>query len=524
MRFSINANRIFYFAFFALMFVGLLVFPISHSGDGYGYAADSLQYKHDLPALLSPHHLLYLPWCNFFLPLWQSMGIDPLAGFTALNMIFCFGILETIRTWLMHYQVSESLTSILQWIVLGSFGLLRFALENETYIMPLFLALLGSYLLEVKSKSQANNLLGWSLLCLSVLFHQSYVFWLTAYMLKSLRNKQFMQPLLSVALVIGTYVWAAHITESPSLWSFVFHDVESGLVETRIGIKHAVFFTINLVRTLFQVHGNCLDILLQWRFLGLIGVGGLLLSLVSIFRLIKTSFVNRSQPLSTRLKIFKPCVNEPLFWAMMLHMAFAFYSVGNAEFMIMLFPLLVILWAKLNQKRDQSNLKRPLTGIGLGLWVYHFVFVLSPLFLCSFDDSGKIAKAMIQSSSNIAQNDDQNDPIRYIIISNQAKAIENAHEYFQRKNGQVIRENTLFYLPSSDNDVQKLSALIQQHRTAVVITDDSYMLPSNSHVSRAGMSNNPAFVQWIQQLHWNRWKAIDIASPRRKIQLYQLKN
>jgi hypothetical protein len=333
-----------------------------------------------------------------------------------------------------------------------------------------------------------------------------------------------MQPLLSVAVVIGTYVWAAHITESPSLWSFVFHDVESGLVETRIGIKHTVFFTINLVRTLFQVHGNCLDILLQWRFLGLIGVGGLLLSLVSIFRLIITSFVNRSQPLSTRFNIFKPCVNEPLFWALMLHMAFAFYSVGNAEFMIMLFPLLVILWAKLNQKRDQSHLNRPLTGIGLGLWVYHFVFVLSPLFLCSFDDSGKIAKAMIQSSSNIAQNDDQNDPIRYIIISNQAKAIENAHEYFQRKNGQVIRENTLFYLPSSDNDVQKLSALIQQNKTAVVITDDSYMLSSNSHVSRAGMSNNPAFVQWIQQLHWNRWKAIDIASPRRKIQLYQLKN
>ncbi|NBU04499.1 MAG: hypothetical protein EBT60_09430, partial [Bacteroidetes bacterium] len=78
MRFSINANRLIYFGFIAILMVSVLLFPITHSGDGWGYAADTLEFEGDFKSMLSPHHLLYMPWCSLWLPLIRFCHIDPI--------------------------------------------------------------------------------------------------------------------------------------------------------------------------------------------------------------------------------------------------------------------------------------------------------------------------------------------------------------------------------------------------------------------------------------------------------------
>ena len=164
MRFSINANRGIYFGFIAILLVGVLLFPITHSGDGWGYAADTLEFEGEFKSLLSPHHLLYMPWCSFWLPIFRFFHIEPIAGFTCLNFILCVFTLEVLRLWFLKLNTAASTAQLLIWFLLGSFGLLRFALDNETYIVPLFLALWGSY--RIENKEDKDSIMGWISLAL----------------------------------------------------------------------------------------------------------------------------------------------------------------------------------------------------------------------------------------------------------------------------------------------------------------------------------------------------------------------
>ena len=54
MRISINANRGFYFAFIAILMVSILLLPLTHSGDGWGYAADTLEFEESFGSMYHP--------------------------------------------------------------------------------------------------------------------------------------------------------------------------------------------------------------------------------------------------------------------------------------------------------------------------------------------------------------------------------------------------------------------------------------------------------------------------------------
>lgn len=488
----------------------ILLFPISHSGDGWGYAADTLEFQNNPSSLLSPHHLLYMPWCALWLPILQLLNIDPIAGFTFLNFALVVATLEVSRKWLLTLEVKHSLIQPMIWILLGSFGILRFALDNETYILPLFLAVTGSFLLE--KHDRRSKTLGWFALTFSVLFHQSYIFWFASFAAHSVLKRKWTFPLLFSLFIVAFYAICSRAVGSPSVLAFVLHDVQEGLVSTTIGPNNFLFTAINVCRTVFQIHGSALFLIKGWLFLSIIGLGGLLLSLLSLFRFCKGDFKNFNVPsIRKRLSLL---MAMPLFWANLLQLGFAFYSVGNAEFMVMLLPITIILMAKLGWFSREGINHSQLNGISLGMWVYHGVYVVLPLFLGSFSDIESTAHLITQQ----AQFSNAKDTV--LFISNQSKAIENACEYSWRTSNLEVPKNLIFNQASSEKDFEQIVQLTSR-KTISTYTDET-IIKAGSPFNRAKLSGNGEVVSWMRKQSWSKLQSNSIASPFREIAVYQL--
>lgn len=505
MRFSINANRGIYFGFIAILLVSVLLFPITHSGDGWGYAADTLEFQSDFRSLLSPHHLLYMPWCSFWLPIIRFFHIEPIAGFTCINFILCVLTLEVLRLWLLKLNTAASTAQLLIWFLLGSFGLLRFAFDNETYIVPLFLALWGSY--RIENKEDKDSIMGWISLALAVLFHQSYIFWFIAYAIPNLRKTKWIFPVLSGGLILFAYLLAAY-SSNESIGNYVVHDVNQGLVDTQIGPMNFLFTAVNLVRTIIQIHGSILFIISDWRLLSIMGFLGLFLLFISFLAFIWTLRSHRRNQIA-KTHIFKGTLS----WVFLFQLGFAFYSVGNAEFMVMLLPLAILLMAKAGLFSSNEKTGKPLMGITIGTWVYNSVFALIPLFLGSNSDAERLAEILNQKIPT-------NNTKKIVLISIEAKSIENAWEYIARSNGNEPTKNLLFNLGSSGKDIQELESLSKDTHVDILIYN-TFVL-SSMH-SRATARKNPMLERWISEQQWEPWQTTHIESPRREISLQRLR-
>lgn len=503
----------------------LLVFPTAHTGDGWGYAADVLEFNNQWSGLLSPHHLLYLPWCNIFLPIWKGLGIDPVAGFTSMNLIFMMGTLEIVYHWVVRLGKSKETAQGILWLLLFSHGLLRFALENETYIMPLFMALLGSYMLTFKQSAALQVVIGWLLLSLSVLFHQSYVFWFAVYFFQHVKSKKYHLPLASVLFILLSYIYSAEISNATSLFSFVFHDVEAGLVETEIGIQHVVFTLINAIRTLIQIHGSQLVVWNQDFWLAILGFSGLILFIGTIVIWIKNSYSLVSHQTAKSLKQtqenspFQSIFNDPLVWVFLLQLVFAFYSVGNAEFMVMLLPLLLILWAKHHQLSIQTSaIKLHLAAFGLGL--YHCVFVIIPLFSAGSNPTEEVGTALYTASQTPFTNP-SNQSNAWVFLSNNAKAVENFIEYRCRTENQTLPNSNKYIIASSQKSIKEIESYRNENSTQI-ITDESYFNQNPNQLNRAQLSQDPAVMEWFKTQKWKTWQPVVFDPGAIPVRLYYL--
>ena len=505
MRISINANRGFYFAFIAILMVSILLLPLTHSGDGWGYAADTLEFEESFGSMLSPHHLLYMPWCSLWLPLIRFLHIDPIAGFTFLNFALCALTLEILRAWLLKLNTTQSNAQWLIWFLLGSYGILRFAIDNETYVVPLFLAILGSYLIENKQQRTASA--GWVSLAFAVLFHQSYIFWFLAYALMAMKKGKWAAPILSGALIIFAYLLAASASNE-SIIHFIIHDVNQGLVDTEIGPLNFLFTAVNLIRTVFQIHGFSIFIIVAWPFMSIIGLGGLLLLVISSLTFVWRYILKRKTH-TTPIRIFKGTLS----WVFFLHLGFAFYSVGNAEFMVMLLPVATLLMAKAGLFSSDDKTTKSLMGMAIGTWVYHTVFVLIPMFLGSNSDVERFAEILNKQIPN-------NNTQKIVLISNHAKAIENAWEYQARMNGKEPPKNIIFNMGSSEKDIQEFKSLSKDSQVQILIHNSYIVSPI---LNRASAMQNPATMHWIESQQWEPWQSTYIESPRREISLWQLR-
>lgn len=307
------------------------------SADALCYAADA-RYGNNL---FLPHHLLYT-YFNHVLYRWVSAfaEVDALRFMALVNSLFAGAGLWVLYKLLGLRQ--QRLSPLLGTLFLGcSFGYMRFSVEAEAYIIPLFFSLLASYgYCRHITTGRQFPLVGMSVAAVvSVLFHQLYLFWMGALFvgLFVYNKRSALIFALFALLVPATYMAVVVFHEGlpcslGSLWRYLASYYYSGEGHLSITAVNLLLTPISFFRTFVQMHGNLM------YFTGIV----LFVVLAAVLALVLAVSVFRSW------RFFKPVFKrEQLFeWTMatafLLQLLFAFLSDGNAEFMVML-PALFVL-------------------------------------------------------------------------------------------------------------------------------------------------------------------------------------
>ena len=318
-----------------LAFTLLYILLPSHNNtaDAYGYAY-AIQSGVDL---FSPHHLLYNAFGRALLIVCSSFSITALPLMLVVNALFAGGCLLCFVK--MVHIIKPKQNPIYPLVFVAScFGFMRFATENETYIIPIFFSLLGTYffLLYERDGLAKHIWFSFTALTVAVLFHQIHVFWFVSIAMSSLiyHRKTISVVICGVLSIAGAYFLTAILLHVPPL-NYPFTDATLGRVQLWPNIDNVQFTCINFMRTFVQIHGNVLVIVkkMWWAQLGVA---------LSFSTFIGTCFylIIRFPKQQKLQQYFYTKIG--IIGATITHFIFAFYSVGNAEFMVML-PILLIL-------------------------------------------------------------------------------------------------------------------------------------------------------------------------------------
>ncbi|HYE02514.1 MAG TPA: hypothetical protein VD963_04690, partial [Phycisphaerales bacterium] len=268
----------------------------------------------------------------------------------------------------------ERLLAPLLLLVGASFALLRFGTENEVYLAPLLVSLLGSaaWVQWVQSRRVGWLLLAGTLTAGACLLHQIHFWWWLALGLvtwwgKPLRWREAVAYALPALLVPAAYLVAAAHEGYPltptGLVEFILHDyVVNGATPTT-GPKNVLLTAINLVRSFVQVHGSGLALVKRHPALALVPLAGLGL----LWRARGAWAGRRAGSERERL------VARGHAWALGLHVLFAAINEGNAEFMVMVPPLVAVLAAARGRWRAGA-----LWPAGAALLLWNVAFGIGP--------------------------------------------------------------------------------------------------------------------------------------------------
>ena len=355
-----------------ILFYGIiyLLFPsANNSNDAYMYAGD-IQQRVDL---FYPHHLLFNA---FSYGITQLFSIhDTLSALCFINALFAMGCLFLLRGILLLALDRRTV----DWILVGigsCWGVMRYATEGETYILPLFFSLAASY-----AAFRKHSVFGSSMFAaIACLFHQIHVFWwlgLAFFFIRSAEKGEYrsivLRYLAGAWVVPFAYFWVFYGTSTGCdyLYQYVFHDylfVES----VGFSLKHALLLTpINFIRTFMQVHGYILPLLKTFPFV-LIGI---LLSCIFFWK-----GCRRKERFAIRRKEANPDKASFAYahlWIALMQLGFAFLSNGNAEFMVMLpFACAIgffLLFEVSVYRLACFSLMLCAWNLSIGLLPYHFI-------------------------------------------------------------------------------------------------------------------------------------------------------
>jgi len=352
---------------FAIIVMGALYILLPSSNN----TLDALRYASEMRDgvdLFLPHHLLYNALGYVIV---HPLGITkPLLFLCFINAVFAIGCLWIARLILIPFTEEKTRTALI--ILLGaSFGFMRFAIDNEPYIIALFFSLLASWVLLTK-----KNIVGASLLAATAcLFHQIYFFWWLGLLIfiiqafESARIKSALQYIVPALIVPVCYflVFTFTHTDVNNVVEFMFHDyIKYDYVSLTFKPVTLLLTPISLARTFFQVHGYIPALLQRFNYLW-IGVFLAVSFLIAALFSLKAAIVKKSQEpyekkfAGTHLYIF------------ILQFLFAFISDGNAKFMVMMpFALCIFLIITYQLK------EKLLLYFALGLFFWNLTFGLLP--------------------------------------------------------------------------------------------------------------------------------------------------
>jgi len=347
--------------------------------------------------LFRSHHLFYnaigFVWVGF---VHQFINIDTLKLLILLNALFAAATLFILGKTLRLLGVEGKRLAI--WIAFtgGSWAIMRYATENETYIIPLFFSMLGSYFFikSLKANNPSNYFYSGLFAAIACLFHQIMFFWWisllvgVAYRKKPKPLAWFTLPALivPVSYVLVLVLSAKQPLTLEGLMRFVFRDYYSGAAGVSLGVSSMMFTAIGIVRSFFQVHGYFAILV---RFSSLYIMGG-----VFAIGLLIAGFVGLKQVQwnFTRLKDLPVWVH---LIAIILQLLFAFLSSGNVEFMVMIPILLAIVLSQMVQ-----NEVRFFGFIVAGMVVWNLILGLIPLNRYSLDSNSRMSKNVLESQAN----------------------------------------------------------------------------------------------------------------------------
>jgi hypothetical protein len=398
--------------FFFLLY---LLLPTTNSSiDAWGFAA---YVKHGKDLFLS-HHLFY----NAIGFLWVKLiglifTFDTLKLLIALNAIFAAASLYMLGKTLKLLNIDG--IRLIAWVAFAgsSWAVMRFATENETYIIPLFFSLVGSfYFVKSLTDNVSRNYFYAGLFAAAAcLFHQVMFFWWIA-LLVGVAYKRKVKPFVWFALpalivpisyiLVLVFYYNQPLTFG-SLMQFVFRDYYSGAAGVSAGSNSILFSVISLVRTFFQVHGYFVY-LPRFSILYIIGgsvsIGFLIVALIYLIEINWT---------------FKKIKNITI-WihllAFALQLVFAFLSSGNAEFMVMIPFLLAIILSQIT-----SGEARFVGFVSLGMLTWNLTLGLLPLHRNELDSNRKMSDMVLASQ--------QNKKKELFVLFNKP-AVENRVKYF----------------------------------------------------------------------------------------------
>jgi len=383
---------------FIILLICLLLPTHSSTLDAWYYAA-CVRHGHEL---LLPHHLLYNPAGLLWMRLLHGLGQHPdtLAALKALNALAAGASLWVLGRILRQLHVPAARAAAWVLVAGASFGLLRFATENEAYVLPLLFSLLGSWAWARYCLAAAprRGTLAWAgcWAAVACLFHQIHFFWWLGLLLGTLwYDPRKLRAALLYALP-GLLVPAAYLAALPSwhlpltlpaLWRFVFHDYYAGLAGGTLS-GHGLLLTVaNLGRTFLQIHGSLPTLLRAVPLLAVVPV--------ACAALFGWAALTGWRAWQNRPRLTEEVVSEAVGATaavvrvhggiLLAQLAFAAYSEGNAEFMVMLPALLAVVgsgWRWLPV--------RALAAAGAGLLLWNLAFGLGPAHFLRFTNTEKL--------------------------------------------------------------------------------------------------------------------------------------
>ena len=379
-----------------------LLLPTQNSTPDAWYYAACVRHGHEL---LLPHHLLH----NVVGWLWMKAlpsPTDTLAALKALNALAYGAVLLVLRDLLR--RVGGPAAPVAAWLLIvgSSFGMLRFATENETYILPLLLSLLASRSAWRAATGETGRR-GWlaagAWAAGAALLHQIHAGWglglgLSIVLLKAdsaaaggtgaaglagLAGRRWragglyaLPILLAVPLAYAAALpgWQLPLTAS-NLWHFVFRDLYAGQAGAAPSAFTLLLTGISFGRTFGQVHGSGLALLRPYPALAGVGVLCLGMGTVALGQLWRAG--RGRQPAAWAAQAARPA--GPAGWfgrthrlILALQLACALWAAGNAEFMVMVPALLALLLVR------RPWPARPLYLAGVALLLWNLAFGLLP--------------------------------------------------------------------------------------------------------------------------------------------------
>jgi hypothetical protein len=361
-----------------VLFLVYAVLPTQNpTSDAYDYAA-CVRWRVDL---WQPHHLLYNITGLGIYTLVRALKIPvpPLELMQFLNSIFAGASLLVLWRILTRLQQNAKVLAGLLLLAGSSLGTMRYATENETYIIPLFFSLLGTFFwLRFQEHGRQTDMM-WSSFwaAFACLYHQVHFFWWlglgVSFLFLPKKNKKqffwFLLPALVVPLVYAVVLSLQHIPFSQA-HRFVFLDFYKGEVETTITYQNFLLTFISLVRTFLEIHGRIYSLVQQNLFYIIPALITVLAFLITCRELV----ANRKNTLLQHTSPFRTMA-----FILLLHLVFAWYAVGNAEFMVMV-PVLTAILAGCFAYHSS----RYVLSLGAVLFVWNMAYAVLPNYFLRY--------------------------------------------------------------------------------------------------------------------------------------------